>query len=92
MLSTSTLFSLLYGGDTYPCTLVDWFKKVAEIPDSQTGMWIVEPELNMDNERLHSVLHLDSFICGGAHLIPVYGSQYLPITFCHVWSLDVFDA
>ena len=85
------LFSFAYGGETYPCALVDWFKKVAEIPDSQTGMWIVEPELDMDKERLRSVLHLDSFV-RGAHLIPVYGSQYLPINFRHVWSLDVFDA
>jgi hypothetical protein len=43
-------FSFEYGGVMYPCALVDWFKKVAEIPDSQTGMWIVEPELDMDNK------------------------------------------
>jgi hypothetical protein len=58
------LFSFAYGGETYPCALVDWFKKVAEIPDSQTGMWIVEPEPDMDNKRLCSVLHLDSFVRG----------------------------
>ena len=85
------LFSFEYGGKTYPCALVEWFKKVAEEPDRQTGMWTVEPELDVDNKRLCSVLHLDSFV-RGAHIIPVYGSHYLPINFIHTWSLDAFDA
>ncbi|KAF8221872.1 hypothetical protein L208DRAFT_1325620, partial [Tricholoma matsutake] len=37
------------------------------------------------------VLHLDSLV-QGAHLVPVYGSCYLPINFLHVWSLDGFEA
>jgi hypothetical protein len=85
------LFSFEYGGKTYPCALVEWFKKVAEEPDRQTGMWTVEPKLDVDNKRLCSILHLDSFVCG-AHIIPVYGSHYLPINFIHTWSLDAFDS
>lgn len=84
------LFSFKYGGVTYPCALVEWFKKVGDNPDEQTGMWIVEAELDVNNERLCSVLHLDSFV-RGAHLVPVYGSRYLPIDFLHVWSLDAFE-
>lgn len=40
---------------------------------------------------MHSVLHVGSFV-RGAHLIPVYGSRFLPFNFLHVWSLDMFEA
>ena len=84
-------FSFEYNSVTYPCALVDWFKKMGRAPDDVTGMWIVEPELDQHGGRLRSVLHLDSFV-RGAHLIPVYGSSFLPINFLHVWSLDTFEA
>ncbi|KAF8220245.1 hypothetical protein L208DRAFT_1165072, partial [Tricholoma matsutake] len=38
------LFSFQYGGVSYPCALVEWFRKVGDEPDGQTGMWIIEPE------------------------------------------------
>ena len=85
------LFSFKYGGITYPCALVEWFKKVGDNSNAQTRMWIVEPELDVNNEQLCSVLHLDSFV-QSTHLVPVYGSRYLPINFLHVWSLDDFEA
>jgi hypothetical protein len=44
------LFSFQYGGITYACALVEWFKKIGDNPDKSTGMWIVEPELDADNE------------------------------------------
>jgi hypothetical protein len=43
-------FSFKYGGVTYPCALVEWFKQMAEHPDEQTGMWVVEPEVDVNNE------------------------------------------
>lgn len=85
------LCPIKYHGITYPCALVNWFKKVVRSPDSETGMWVVQPELDNCGDQLYSVLHLDSFICG-AHLIPVYGSDFIPVKFCHILSLDAFDA
>ncbi|KAJ7754298.1 hypothetical protein B0H14DRAFT_3096710 [Mycena olivaceomarginata] len=38
-------FSFTHDGIDYPCALVGWFKKVGRSPDSETGMWIVEPEM-----------------------------------------------
>jgi hypothetical protein len=41
--------------------------------------------------RDRSVLHLDSFL-RGAHLIPVYGDEALPVDFHYSYSLDAFQA
>ena len=38
-----------------------------------------------------SVIHLDAFL-RGVHLLPVYGSDFLPINFKHTQSLDAFQA
>ena len=38
-------FSFVYQGKTYPCALVDWFKKYGSHPDKETGMWKVRPHL-----------------------------------------------
>ncbi|KAJ7070469.1 hypothetical protein C8F01DRAFT_1206314 [Mycena amicta] len=84
------LFSFDFDAVTYPCALVEWFKKVGRSPDSETGMWIVEPEME-GQRRLVTVVHLDSFL-RGAHLIPVFGEAHLPIDFKHTYSLDVFNA
>ncbi|KAJ7269028.1 hypothetical protein C8J57DRAFT_1609187 [Mycena rebaudengoi] len=83
-------FSFSHDGIDYPCALVDWFKKVGRSPDIETGMWIVEPEYRGQN-RLCTVLHLDALL-RGAHLLPVYGSQHLPVGFRYVHSLDAFTA
>ncbi|KAG1761287.1 hypothetical protein EV702DRAFT_1183336 [Suillus placidus] len=41
-----------HDGITYPCALVQWFKRVADSPDEITGMWVVELELLEDGARL----------------------------------------
>ncbi len=84
------LMSFTHDEVEYPCALVEWFKKVGRSPDSETGMWIVKPEME-GRQRLVTVIHLHS-ILRGAHLIPVYGQHYLPIGFSHTWSLDAFEA
>ena len=55
-----------------------------------TGLWIVHPDITC-GRRNQSVLHLDSFLWG-AHLIPVYGKERLPVDFDYNYSLDAFDA
>jgi hypothetical protein len=81
-------FSFEYEGAYYPCALVEWFEKVRH--DPVTGLWIVRPEIT-HGRRDQSVLHLDSFL-RGAHLIPVYGTEKLPVDFDYSYSLDAFGA
>lgn len=52
--------------------LVEWFKKVGRSPDEETEMRAVRPEMRGRNRLVtaHSFLR-------GAHLIPVYGRQYV---------------
>ncbi|KAJ7916694.1 hypothetical protein B0H13DRAFT_2231598 [Mycena leptocephala] len=83
-------FSFTHDGVDYPCALVDWFKKVGRSPDPETGMWIVEPEMK-GRFRLTTIVHLDTLL-RGAHLIPVYGSNYIPAGFRYTYSLDAFTA
>ena len=40
------LFSFTYDGVTYPCALINRFTRVGRAPDSVTGMWKVQPELD----------------------------------------------
>lgn len=84
-------FSFRYEGEEYPCALVEWFKKDGRSPNEQTGMWEVKPEEDRHGERLTTVIHLDT-ILRGAHLIPIYGSSFIPPHFHHTWSLDAFKA
>jgi hypothetical protein len=72
------------------CALVEWFKKVGRSPDTETGMWVVEPEMK-GKSRLTSIVHLDT-ILRGAHLIPVYGDRHIPVNFRYYYSLDAFKA
>ena len=81
-------FSFEYDGVFYPCALVEWFTKLGF--DPVTGLWVVRPDITR-GKRDRTVVHLDSFL-RGAHLIPVYGNQKLPVDFHYSYSLDVFKA
>ena len=61
------------------------------IAQQTMGMWVVKPEEDCHRKRLTTIVHLDT-ILRGAHLIPVYGSHFIPPHFCHSWSLDAFKA
>ncbi|KAJ7813044.1 hypothetical protein B0H14DRAFT_3090426 [Mycena olivaceomarginata] len=67
-------------------SVVRWFKKIGRSPDTETGMWVVEPEMK-GKTRLTSIVHLDTILCG-AHLIPVYGASHIPVNFRYYYSLD----
>ena len=56
------LFSFSYEGEEYPCTLVEWFKKVGWSPNEQTGMWVVKLEEDCQGKRLTTIVHLDTFL------------------------------
>ena len=71
----------------YPCALVQWFTYVADEPDEVMGMWVVRPDHNADGSPAIGVIHLDSVLCG-AHLMPVFGDNLMPIGLRPEHSLD----
>lgn len=85
------LFSFTHDAKTYSCAFVEWFKRVGARPDPETGMWKVKPDTYRNGQRIVSVLHLDTFL-RGAHILPVFGRDYLPSDFHFSYSLDVFEA
>ena len=83
-------FSFDHEGVTYPCALVEWFKTYGRSPDVETGMWKVRREYK-NGIHVTSVVHLDT-ILRGAHLLPVFGKEFLPVDFDPADTLDAFHA
>lgn len=91
LVAHALLFFLFY--DPYlnkeiPCVLVNLVIPQGDNPDEVTGMWMVCPEYQGSIQTL-KVIHLDS-IARGAHLLPVYGSGFLPEDFHYSFALDAF--
>jgi hypothetical protein len=84
------LFSFKFENRRYPCALVNWFVPGNE-PDDDTGMWVVQPEFGGNGRRTLAIIHLDC-VARGAHLLPVYGSSFVPDDLHFSDSLDVFRA
>ncbi|KIK85686.1 hypothetical protein PAXRUDRAFT_152640, partial [Paxillus rubicundulus Ve08.2h10] len=83
-------FSFVCNDITYPCGLVDCFACVGQIPDMVTGPWKVWPDHDQSGRQVKSIEYLDS-IYYGAHLIPLFGDDFLPPHFHFSYSLDVFN-
>lgn len=82
--------SLTHLGVEYPCALIDWFSLYGDEPDADTGLWVVTPDFTQDRTPVSSIIHLDC-ILRAAHLLPVFGDQFLPENFHFSHSLDAFD-
>ena len=83
-------FSFNHRGTKYPCALIHWYSRVGDAPDEDTGMWIVKPDVNPDDGLpTMAVIHLDTIVCA-AHLLGVYGEDYLPKDLSLEYSLDAF--
>ncbi|TRM57965.1 hypothetical protein BD626DRAFT_411139 [Schizophyllum amplum] len=78
-------------GYVYPCALVTWFSVLDDTPCKETGMWLVEPDLDAAGNRVMSVIHVDA-ILRGAHLIGAAGDDKIPLNFSYTRSLDSFRA
>ncbi|KAJ7200092.1 hypothetical protein GGX14DRAFT_536413 [Mycena pura] len=93
MVARTLLFmSFKYERVSYQCALVTWFSPIGEGPCPDVGMWMVDPDVDDDSgERVLDVIHVDT-ILRAAHLIPVFGEQYLPSDFQFTDSLDSFQA
>lgn len=84
-------FSFGFRGKFYPCALVHWFSRIGNGPDDDTGMWIVQRELGLDGLPSASIIHLDAVV-RAAHLIGVYGENFLPKDLSPEDSLDIFQS
>ncbi|KAJ7470119.1 hypothetical protein B0H11DRAFT_1919941 [Mycena galericulata] len=87
---TLLFFSFTFRDVYYPCALIHWHSPANGI-DEDTGMWVVTPEFERNGRRSLAVVHLDC-IARAAHLLPVYGSAFLPDDFHFSYSLDSFRA
>ncbi|KIK76236.1 hypothetical protein PAXRUDRAFT_170531, partial [Paxillus rubicundulus Ve08.2h10] len=85
-----TFFSFTFQGNVYPCAVVQWFDCIGNEPDDDTGMWIVHPMFNHQCCPAIAILHLHSIYCA-AHLIPIYGSQLIPLGIEPHHSYDAFQ-
>ncbi|KAG2059401.1 hypothetical protein BDR06DRAFT_1069438 [Suillus hirtellus] len=84
-------FSFTFQGMTYPCAVIWWFNTVGDSPDEDTGMWIVRPAYRANHSPHMSIIHIDS-IYHAAHLIPVYGAQFVSHDLKYYQSYDSFRA
>jgi hypothetical protein len=84
-------FSFDFCGTTYSCALVHWFTVLGDGPDEDTGMWIVQPEVDEDDIPVISIIHLDCVV-RAAHLLGVFGNAFIPRDLHFSQSLDSFKA
>ncbi|KAG1814095.1 hypothetical protein EV424DRAFT_1564563, partial [Suillus variegatus] len=84
-------FSFQYRGEVYPCVVVRWFDKIGDAADEDTGMWMVRPGEGANNTAGYAIIHIDA-IYRAAHLIPVYGTEFLPPELKFYHSYDAFRA
>ncbi|KAI6104275.1 hypothetical protein F5141DRAFT_1189731 [Pisolithus sp. B1] len=84
-------FSFHYQNVHYPCALVQWFTPVGNELCINTGMWKVGHEYDEYGDHLVSVIHLDS-ILQPAHLIGIYGDEYIPPDLHYSDSLAAFGS
>ncbi|KAG1731306.1 hypothetical protein EDD22DRAFT_982578 [Suillus occidentalis] len=82
-------FSFKFNWVTYPCALVQWFDKVGNCADKDTGMWIVRPTVHDDGTPNFAIIHIDT-IYHAAHLIPVYGPNFIADNIEYFHSYDAF--
>jgi hypothetical protein len=83
--------SFKHNGIEFPCALVTWFSAIGDEPCPDIGMWMVEPDVDHRGQRMLDIIHIDT-ILRGAHLIGIYGEDFLPRYFPHSASLDRFKA
>nr|GAT57072.1 predicted protein [Mycena chlorophos] len=82
--------SFKVGRTEYPCALVTWFSAIGDAPCPDIGMWMVEPDLDGDGERILDIIHVDAIV-RAAHLVPIF-NEPIPLDFHFSSSLDSFQA
>jgi hypothetical protein len=85
------LFSFTFEGKSYPCALVHWYTRYQDEPDEDTGLWVVQPELDATWNPVATIVHLDSVV-RTAHLVAIFQDKPIPKTLKFHQTLDVFKA
>jgi hypothetical protein len=81
-------FSFVSNNVEYQCALIHWFSRIEW--DEDTGMWMVEPEFDADENPHLAIIHVDS-IYRAAHLTPAYRTnQYISRSLTMHDTLDTF--
>ncbi|KAJ6610288.1 hypothetical protein B0H10DRAFT_1811856, partial [Mycena sp. CBHHK59/15] len=83
--------SFKYYGLEFPCALVTWFSAIGDEPCPDVGMWMVEPDVDRHSQHSMVIIHINT-ILWSAHLIPIFGNDFLPHHFQYSASLDSFKA
>ena len=73
------------------CAVVEWFSATDTEPDAETGLWVVEPDLDTNGSRVLDIIDVKT-IFRSAHLIPVFGEQPVPPYMKFSDSLDSYRA
>ena len=73
------------------CTVVKWFSATDNEPDTETGLWVVEPDLDTNGSHVLDVIDVKT-IFWGTHLIPVFGEHPVPLYTKFSDSLDSYRA
>jgi hypothetical protein len=82
-------FSFRYHDVVHECALVNWFERVSDMPDEVTGLWVVQPEYDLQHRRTVEVISVDSIV-RGCHLLPNYGTRALEEDFTYHYALTSF--
>jgi hypothetical protein len=84
-------FSLEYQNIHYECALLHWYSDHSDKADPDTGMRILVPSSRTNGLPQLDVVPLDSII-RAAHLVPVYGPDFVPEHLEFWQTLDTFKA
>lgn len=84
-------FSFTFRGVHFKCALIRSFEYISRDIDEDTGMHIVRPSSVSRNPFSISVISLD-LIVRAAHLIPVFGTSFVPTHMRSHQSLNAFQA
>ncbi|TBU39994.1 hypothetical protein BD309DRAFT_993389 [Dichomitus squalens] len=82
-------FSFIFEDTKYESAFVEWFLLHTPEPDHLTGMWVIEPEILDSGERAVGVVSIDCIV-RVCHLMPVFGTTRMPVTFHFSDTLDAF--
>ncbi|KAG2116276.1 hypothetical protein DEU56DRAFT_974984 [Suillus clintonianus] len=84
-------FAFKYRTQYFQCAAVRWFSYTANGRDPDTGMFVVVPSINDDDTPDISIIHIDCIV-RAAHLIPVYGANFVSRDITLHDSYNVFRA
>jgi hypothetical protein len=69
--------SFQHENKVYPCAQIQWYSHVGSEPDEDTGLWMVKPDTDDDDDDpCLTIIHLDS-IYRAVHLLPAHQDSTL---------------